>query len=325
MKKLLSHHLAPYLITIVIMGLFYLLGMLPRKEDPQEAVFVQNTVSEAPAPVPEQADDPSNPALSVRNSSITIGETKQAVIDKFGIPGRIDKTEYGFDYYIYNNDYTRMAFIAVQDDKVLGYYTDSVDFNYQGVHYGDTIDQLNKALKKQFELSESITYSDSTNTIHIFMDALESKTVTGIYILPKGAATGDYSEEIIRSIEVLLYDLTNSFRAHNKLAPLSWSSSSSLAARKHSNSMSANDYLAHTDPERRSPGGRLIAEGISYEKCGENIIAGYDDAILSVHHLYNSKNQRKNLLSKTYRYTGDGFSFNKDSKYKTYITQDFYR
>ncbi len=325
MKKLLSYKFTPFLFTLFIIGIFYLLGSLPGKENTQEAAFTQSTVSVTPSPAPDRAAETSDLTLSVRNTSITIGEDKQAVIDKFGLPGRIDKTEYGFDYYIYNNDYSHMAFIAVQDNKVVGYYTDSADFNYQGVHRGNTVSQLNKALKQQFELSEAITYSNSTSTIKILMDTLESKTVTGIYILPKDASPKDYSKETVRGIEALLYDLTNSARAHNKLSPLSWSSSASLAARKHSNSMSVNNFIAHTDPERRSPGERLAAEGIAYVKCGENIIAGYDDAILSVHHLYNSKSQRGNLLSKTYRYTGDGFSYTKDSEHKTYLTQDFYR
>ncbi len=326
MKKIRSHHLAPYLITVLLMSFIYLLGLLPYyKEEPAQTAFTQDSLPQSPTPVPEQSDKLTELTLYVRDSSITPGESAQTVIDKFGVPGRIDRTEYGFDYYIYNNDYSRMALIAVQEDIVIGYYTDSSDLNYQGIHYGDSLEQVNQALKKQFQLSEVITYIKGTNTIHIFMDTLETKTVTGIYVLPSDVTPGKYSTEIIRGIESLLYDLTNAVRAHNKLGPLSWSSSASSAARKHSASMSAGNYLSHTDPERRSPGGRLIAEGIGYEKCGENIIAGYDDAILAIHHLYNSKTQRKNLLSKTYRYTGDGFSYHKDSQYKTYITQNFYR
>lgn len=263
--------------------------------------------------------------LSVRGVNISLGEGKDSLLNKLGYPNRIDPTEYDFDYYIYNNDYKRLLFVAVKDDKVVGFYSDSKDFNFLGIHSGSSLLTVNQAFGQNFSMSKVLTYKTDTYKARVLMDKLDTQKVTGIYVLSNSVKKGKYTKEVMSSVELMVYDLTNSIRARNKRAVLSWSSSAALSARKHSIDMAKNDYFGHINLIGRNPEERLMQEGIYYSICNENIIAGYGTAILSVHGWFNSADHRHNILSSECRYTGVGFYHYYKSSYKTYITQIYYR
>lgn len=264
-------------------------------------------------------------SLYVRGNTITLGESTDSLLKTLGSPTRIDTSEYGFSYYIYNSDYSRLAFIAVDNGKVVGFYTDSLDFNYDNIVSGSSLNTVNQSLNSNFTLEEILTKSMNNYTLHIFMDTVDTHEVTGIEILPAVAGLTDYSDAVRKNMEQRIFDLINSIRIRNQLSQLSWSSSVALAARKHSIDMSGNNYLDHEGPSGDTLNDRLNIEGIYYLDCDENIIAGYGSAILSTHACFNSSEQRKLLLNKDFRYMGAGFAYNQGSTYKTYITQVFYR
>ncbi|MHB8128201.1 MAG: CAP domain-containing protein [Mobilitalea sp.] len=263
--------------------------------------------------------------LGVRGTSISLNEGIDRVICKLGSPHRIVDTEYNFDYYIYNNDYSRLLFVAVKDGFVVGYYTDSLDFNFKGIRFGADIRKVEKALGNTFSMAEALTQTNDYYTVKILMDKLVSQKVTGIYLLSNNIKQEVFTDVVLRDVELMIYDLTNSVRVRNNESILSWSSSAALSARKHSLNMSRNNFFNHLDPEKRSPGDRLKAEGISYRTYGENIIAGYGTAILSNHAWFNSSGHRNNMLNSNFRYLGVGFTYDLESTYNTYITQNFYR
>jgi uncharacterized protein YkwD len=275
--------------------------------------------------IPTQTPTQASETFHVRGASINLGESEDSVVGKLGAPSRIAATEFDFDYYIYNNDYTRLLFVAIKDHSVVGIYSDSLDFNFYGIGSGSSIDEVGSAFGKTFSMTEVLTQELDNYTVNVLMDQLDTQKVTGIYVLSNAVTLKEYTESVMRDYELLIFDLTNSVRARNKEAVLSWSSSAALSARKHSIDMSENDFFHHVNPFGRTPGERMMAEGISYNRHGENIIAGYDNAILSHHGWFNSTNQRKHLLNSNYRYLGVGFNYNSESNYKTYITQNFYR
>ncbi|MBH1942525.1 hypothetical protein I5677_16655 [Mobilitalea sibirica] len=264
-------------------------------------------------------------ALKVRGVTITLGESTDSIKKKLGRPNRIDDTEYDFDYYIYNNDYKNLLFLAIQSDKVVGFYTDSIDFTYHGVTYGSSLDRVNSEFDKSFPLDEVLTHKTEEYTIKFLLDKIGSGEVVGIYLLSNSVKIDDYSEAVMRNVELMVYDLTNSVRARNSVPIMSWSSSAAISSRKHSINMALNDFFDHINPHGKTPGERMKEEGIAYRSYGENIVAGYGTAILSTHGWYNSSGHRKNLLNADYRYLGVGFTYEPESTYKTYITQNFYR
>lgn len=321
-------------ISLIALGLgYYIYNFMPHSQshqytlgslyEPEDSTNQPGHQSLTPAPT--QAPEKAKASLDVRGATISLGESKDSMINKLGAPFRIDETEYDFDYHIYNNDYERLLFVAVKEDKVVGFYTDSIDFNYQGIGSSSDINTVSKVLKHSYSLSDMIEHKESNYTLQVFFDTLQTNKVTGIYVLSDDVKMDEYTDAALRNIELMAYDLTNSFRLRNQNTVLAWSSSAALASRKHSMDMATEDYFSHTNLKWESPGDRLRAEGIFYKSNKENIAAGYGSAITAIHKIYNSKTQRSNMLNNKFRYLGVGFAYNPDSTYRTYFTLNFYR
>ncbi|MDO7206372.1 CAP-associated domain-containing protein [Paraclostridium bifermentans] len=48
---------------------------------------------------------------------IKIGDTEESVISKIGNPNRKDISEYGFDWYVYNNVKNNFAMVGMKNQK----------------------------------------------------------------------------------------------------------------------------------------------------------------------------------------------------------------
>ncbi len=325
-----------YLCTL-IMGVLFITASLPSRDShttsdlavsqwndfsTRKPTSTPSTTEELPHS--EETEEPGE-ALLIRDVTISLGEDLHAVTNKLGVPNRIVDTEYNFDYYVYNNDYRRLLFIAVRADKVVGFYTDSDEFMFHGISPQTDLNSVNKALDKNYTMNEILTYHTAEYTAKILLDTVESETVTGIYVLDNSLELGEYPLSVSRNIELLNFDLINSIRARHNLPLLSWSSTAAKAARRHSKDMAENDYFDHISLFGNSPGDRLREEGQNYTLIAENIIAGYGTAILSNHAWYTSLAHRNNLLNPEYTSVGVGFVYLEDSPYKTYMTQEFYR
>jgi len=282
---------------------------------------VKPTTAPAPTTAPTKGE-----ALHVRNETITLGDSKDSIIKDFGTPDRIVSTEYDFDYYVYNNDYTKFLMVAIKDSQVVGYYTDSLDFSLKGIESGSSLSAVNTALGKSYSLEEIITHEVSDQyTIKVLMDKIGTKKAIGVYVLSASVQSNEYTDTVMRNVELLTFDLTNSVRARNGIIILTWSSAASDSSRKHSIDMATNDFFDHTNLIGENSGDRMKAEGISFTGYGENIIAGYGSAIISNHGWFNSDGHRSNMLNTKFKYLGVGFTYLSDSKYKTYCTQNFYK
>lgn len=263
--------------------------------------------------------------LNALGTILELGESTDSVQDKLGSPNRIVKTGMDFDYYVYNNNYSKLLFIAIKENQVVGFYTDSIDFNYNGITTGCSLEDVNRILNSSMAMGYLLTHVRDHYTLHIFMDEIGDHTVTGISLLPNDLKGYTYSAKDMKDIEYIVYDLTNSMRKRKGLPILAWSSTAAKAARKHSIDMAENSYFNHYNLYNKSPGDRLKEEGIYYQSIGENIISGYENAIISCHAWYNSPDHRHNILNKNYTSLGVGFTYLNNSIYKSYITQVFYR
>lgn len=264
-------------------------------------------------------------SLNVSDSWITLGDSVDSLMDKLGSPNRIAKTEMDYDYYVYNKDYSKLLLVAIRENEVIGYYTDSIDFNYLDIEPGSSLDMVNKTLNSSFSLDYVLTHTTENYKLHIFMDELGSHAVTGISLLSTNVKEKAYTVRVMRDTELLVYDLTNSIRERMGLPLLSWSSTAARAAERHSKDMAEHSYFDHYDSYNNTPGDRLNKEGISYQSIGENIIAGYENAIISCHAWFNSPDHRDNILNKNFQSLGVGYTYLENSIYKKYITQIFYR
>ena len=56
--------------------------------------------------------------LNVGEDQIRIGDSKETLLNEMGNPNRISGSEYGFDWYIYNGNYSDFVMVGVANDRV---------------------------------------------------------------------------------------------------------------------------------------------------------------------------------------------------------------
>ncbi len=66
--------------------------------------------------------------LTVGDKTIWVGSLTDEVYATFGEPSRIEKSEFGFEWFVYNSCYTQFVAIGIRDDVVCAYFTNAADF-----------------------------------------------------------------------------------------------------------------------------------------------------------------------------------------------------
>ena len=92
-------------------------------------------------------------------------------------------------------------------------------------------------------------------------------------------------------------------------------------ARAHSADMAQRRYFDHTAPNGTDPGQRITAAGYAWSAYGENIAAGYPDAVSVMRGWMNSPGHRENILNCRFSNLGVGLYLTPDRG--GYWTQDF--
>lgn len=78
-----------------------------------------------------------NVTVSVGGVDITVGANVSTVLDAIGMPNRIDETEYGFEWYVYNDDYANFFMMGVEADRICAVFSNSAGFDINGINSGD--------------------------------------------------------------------------------------------------------------------------------------------------------------------------------------------
>lgn len=282
-----------------------------------------NTPVPTKEPTPTNgADETSSAVLNVRGTTVSMGESKDSILDKFGSPSRIDETEYNYDFYVYKGNYKNFMMIGIANNKVVAWYTDSNDFSYQGVSTTSNVSKINSTFGKSLSLKSTLSITSDGKSITFFMDTLGNSTIDGIYVADSSVSKGSTTKSVLTAWEKEVFDLTNSFRARNGLSALTWSDEASKSARLHSEDMAKNNYFSHTGLDGSTPFDRMKAQGISYKSAGENIIGGYGNAMHSYNGWVNSSGHRTNLLNSSFNHLGVGFALG--GTYGNYGTQNFF-
>jgi len=274
---------------------------------------------------------------------IAVGITEVELISKLGEPARKDLSQYGFEWYIYNDNYSRYIQVGVKDNKVVGIYTNADNWkSTKGIEIGMTRiaveNLLGEPLKsiRKGNVIYSISNADEKgvhlvdgNYVSIFYDIHKNNTVTSLKIIDKDVELGldgyygEYSERLRDGFEKQVFDLANVMRLRNNLEPFTWSDKAKISSRKHSKDMADNNYFEHTNLKGQSPFDRMKNEGVIYTLAGENIAAGTPDAIEAHEGWMNSIGHRKNILGE-FKTIGVGVAYNSKSTYKYYYTQNFF-
>jgi uncharacterized protein YkwD len=288
----------------------------------------------------EDVPDTEHHLVSVRD--VAIGDALSSVVDKLGLPVRIDSSEYGFHWYIYNSDYADYAQIGVQDGMVVALYSGAANWRtHDGLkngmtradvvkQYGKPVDHIQKGNTRfiqNYNDNEYGTYEIQGLFITFFYDVLDGHKIVGMQAVEKVTETSfqqfyaGESRELVTAFERQSFDLANVARARIGKPAFEWDDAASVAAGKHSQDMADNHFFEHLNLRNEDMGDRMQAEGIDYRSAAENIAAGQTSAIFAHHGWMNSSGHRKNIESDIRR-LGTGVAFG--GSYHIYYTQNFY-
>ncbi|MCM3690001.1 CAP domain-containing protein [Neobacillus niacini] len=284
---------------------------------------------------------------------LLIGQDLTYLKGILGEPQRIDASLYGYQWYIYNIDYSRYVQVGVENNKVVTVFAigDSLDvspfiigqpieeiFNSQTV---DTnIDIEFKGNSYRFELNDTdlnirplIKLGDIFVQLYIdqFTGSLSSvRFLNDETLIKQRPYELVYSGELIEALEPSedlwrvieestekeILDITNVMRIRHNVNSLKWDEETSEVAYGHSKDMSENNDFSHTSKKFGSLSDRLKAAEVAYKSAGENIAANYTDAPAVAEGWLNSKGHRESLLNEDFTHLGVGV-------YQKYYTQNF--
>lgn len=303
---------------------------------------------------PAAAPAPKTDAPSLYGISLGMGQ--QEVLTALGAPARKEPAQLGYEWWIYNRDLSRYLQIGIMDGKVVDLYSNAPTAQIEGVGIGTTYQSLSRKYSIQPIVSFSFQQADVQITnqpkdrplvisqgtpIIFYLDKQNSANVTALRLIDRLALLrGGFFEtkwtyqgtapnfdpprlsikqqEYVNSAhERQILDLTNVIRYRNKLPALTALDTAANVARLHSKDMEMNQYFDHVSTiTGLDPFERLKQAGVTYKMAGENIAAGFPDAIEAYESWMNSPGHRKNILEKGFRQLGVGV-------YLDYYTQDF--
>ena len=311
----------------------------------------ENT-SETPIQTKGLTDKKNRPEQGV---SKWIGKTSNQLLEEYGEPSRIDPSEYGYNWWIYNDDLSKYVQFGVdeRDKKIVTIFSSAEEINLYPFFIDQTVESLYKELNMdsyivldwkgteyRFELSEEdlhyrplIKFGNIYAQVYLdkilgqvssvrFMDA-ETLIMHKPYELTyRGELhepqelTDEQWKLVEEGSQKQILDLTNIIRNRFELAPLEYDEDISAVAFKHSEDMMINKYFDHVSLDDKDVGDRLKEGGVSYYSAGENIAAQYTDGIAAVEGWLNSKGHRDIMLNEDFTRLGVGV-------YKKYYTQNF--
>lgn len=272
-------------------------------------------------------------------TTIKLGESLQSIKLKLGQPDNIEKSEYEFDWYVYNSDYNYFCMVGILNDKVVSLFSNTMNSDEsENIKLGDIKSEVLKNYKQEkYRLKENVRYvinedyysliKTNSSYITVFYDSFDNNKTTGIQIISKEveeSTTGIHSKDssITSDFENINRYLINSERVARGLNKLSYDENATLCARSHSEDMRDNNFFNHTNLKSQTPFDRMSSYGINYKAAAENIAAGQTSSIFAHYALMNSKGHRVNILG-DYYYVGVGIVFGGSSN--LYLTQNFYK
>lgn len=136
--------------------------------------------------------------ITVGQNDITIGSNIDTLMETMGKPNRIDESEYGFEWYVYNSNYSDFCMIGVEGSRVCALFTNSMNFSY-------------KTLESGCDFAACDEYADLVN-FRFFADA--NGRLDAIMYNPR-ARGEEQNNEIQQAKSEELLDLINANRSKN--------------------------------------------------------------------------------------------------------------
>jgi len=240
-----------------------------------------------------------------------------------GYPDEEYLSESGYIWYVYINDYKGMFFAGVEGSKVVAVFSNQIMESTLDISLASTESDLIKQLGGSvFNDYIAGVYKD----LHyrFYSNANEADGLGGIYLYDDSISYEmDYSSEVLLGMEHLVFHMINGERVSRNIQALTWSDLARNSAWKHNLYMI--DYgFGHEGINGSDSQVRMEYEGIDAWFYRENLAGGHKSAFDMHYSLMHSEKHRMNILDKDVEYVGIGISYDATSKYKFYITQDYY-
>ena len=128
---------------------------------------------------------------------------------------------------------------------------------------------------------------------------------------------------VLDAEEQAFLKLINDYRTANGLGTLQVSIALTNSSQWMSNDMATKNYFGHTDSSGRDPFTRMRNFGYDYNTwMGENLAAGYSDAVSTFNQWKTSPPHNENMLNPNYKVIGIGRVVNLGAYYSYYWTTD---
>ncbi|WP_274309351.1 CAP domain-containing protein [Solibacillus daqui] len=275
--------------------------------------------------------------------SIYIGKSANGILDNYGKPVRVDPTEFGYEWWVYENK-AGLFMVGVMNNIVTQIYTNDMNFNTTPYTINESIDDIYRMTifeqEVTFESDDNVylfamNEEDMKNRILVKYDDVyiqlyidnETNTLYGVRFIDGATLVLHKSYEMqffgklveantpssFAQIEInlangrILTALTNAFREKFELPKLAYSNVLTSLASDNSEQMFLTLMETQTtESEKFDVGGELVALEFSYEQLGENVAANYKDPIEVLHGWINSKEHRALVLNEEYTHIGSG-------------------
>jgi uncharacterized protein YkwD len=284
---------------------------------------------------------------------LLIGQDLSTLTKELGEPQRIDETLYGYQWYVYNLDYSRYVQVGVENNRVVTIFAMGEKLDVSPFEIGQPVQEIFNTQyidtnldielngnSYRFELNDTdinlrplIKLGDVFVQLYIdkFTGTLSSIRYLNDETLVKHRPyelvyRGDLIETVEPSVDVWrsieegvekeIFDITNVLRLKHQLKPLLWDEETAKVAYGHSKDMSDNNDFSHISKKFGELSDRLKTANVAYKSAGENIAANYIDGPAVVEGWLNSKGHRESLLNKDFTHLGVGV-------YQKYYTQNF--
>ena len=276
--------------------------------------------------------------LGHTDGDLGLGATRDALENAYGKPSSILPSLYGFDWWLYADDYNNYTQIGIANNKIVAIQaaTDLNDFGYDlmGMSSKDISDTFGSPLRGVSYSGTLFIENCEFQTIHnmdghylmVHYRYDDPSRVSSYMIIEKSYQQGlmanrNQSETLENSMSIQVFHWTNVFRVSEGLSPLAWDSKVATAADKHAEDMADNNYFSHLGLDGSNLGDRLDREAIDYRMAGENLAAYQFTALEATEALMHSEGHRANILNPRFQFLGTATAI--DSKKQPYYVQNF--
>lgn len=186
-------------------------------------------------------------SFDLSGNTIKVGANIETVTEAFGEPSRIDKSDYDFDWYVYNNA-DGIMMVGVKEDRICAFFSNSNELVFDNMKVGD-------------DYLLSFRYTDNED-FRIFKDT--DGCIDAIMYNPYTKSDVSLSNDTyVRACE--LVDLINSQRARNGIAPVNiderlYKIAEKMAPQPKYHELACDMSLSHTMDEAQHEAGYDVFE-----------------------------------------------------------------